>query len=91
MGCQRCRAEWRMRVSAQRKFCARCKIDHRRKRGTRPLEDYLADKRKRAQTLVPIILQMKREGRTYTEIGAALGLSRNAAIGLMHRANANVK
>ena len=57
----------------------------------RPLKEYLADKRRRAQTLVPIIQQMRLKGRTYAEIGAALGLSRNAAIGLMHRAKDNVK
>jgi hypothetical protein len=66
------------------------KIDYRRKRGMRPLEN-LANKRKSAQTLVPTILQVRREGRTYAEIGALLGLSCNAAIGLMHRANADVK
>ena len=25
MGCQRCGAEWQMRVSAKRKFCAPCR------------------------------------------------------------------
>lgn len=64
-------AEWARR-NAERKGC-------------RPWQVYLQDARKRRDELAPRVVELRTTGMKFKQIGDALGITKNAAVGLWHR------
>lgn len=82
--------QWR-NLEAYTKRQAERDLKARRKRGVRPKAEDSAARLELAQRLAAPVIKSHRKGASFSEVGAALGITRNAVAGRIYRARQRQK